>query len=165
MPLKAPSYRKRKSGQATVRIAIDGKNRDFYLGPYGSPQSKERYEQVLAEHWQPNHQAKPGEWPTIEELMASYLHFCKTKYAAGNENANINLAFMRLRLSRAPHRCRVVGPKAARWVGSLKSWCCNTEILRRTEESGKRQKSFSMANRSDSHATMPNAPRCDNRRA
>jgi hypothetical protein len=48
MPSKKrkPSYLRHKStGQARVRI--DGK--DHYLGPYGSPESRERYDDLIAE--------------------------------------------------------------------------------------------------------------------
>ncbi len=45
---KVPSYLPHKpSGQARVRIG----DRDVYLGPFGSPESKELYARLIAEHF------------------------------------------------------------------------------------------------------------------
>jgi hypothetical protein len=45
---KIPSYLPHKrSGQARVRIG----GRDIYLGVFGSPESKELYAQLIAEHF------------------------------------------------------------------------------------------------------------------
>jgi len=47
---RVPSYRlHRSSGQA--RVIIDGKH--VYLGPYGSPQSREMYAKLIAERFMP----------------------------------------------------------------------------------------------------------------
>ena len=44
--IRRPAYQLHKAtGQAKVRI--DG--RDFYLGLYGSPESRERYDELVAE--------------------------------------------------------------------------------------------------------------------
>jgi hypothetical protein len=42
----APAYQKHASGQA--RVAING--RDHYLGLYGSPESKARYDEIVRRH-------------------------------------------------------------------------------------------------------------------
>ena len=46
-----PSYLPhKKSGQARVRLKNGSRYRDVYLGEYGSPESYEKYRQVVAEH-------------------------------------------------------------------------------------------------------------------
>ncbi|HTK73829.1 MAG TPA: site-specific integrase, partial [Gemmataceae bacterium] len=51
-PNPVPTYRLHKSsGQAIVTLRDQvGNRRDFYLGPYDSPESKTEYNRVLAEH-------------------------------------------------------------------------------------------------------------------
>jgi integrase len=81
-PHRVPSYcRHKASGQAVVRI--NGK--DLYLGPYGSPKSRERYGNVLAEHFTAGARS-PGlaitSRPdlTIVELIAAYWDFASSYY-------------------------------------------------------------------------------------
>ena len=60
---RVPSYRHHKaSGQAVV--ALDG--RDVYLGPYGTDQSRERYQRVISE-WLTNRKKAPSNGPTGHE--------------------------------------------------------------------------------------------------
>jgi hypothetical protein len=93
MPLRTPSYRQHKNGQAFVRIA--GKN--HYLGVHGTPRSLERYQEVLAEHWQSRRATHPTTWPTLEELMALYLKHCESYYRESNESELVALAMRPLR--------------------------------------------------------------------
>lgn len=83
---KLPSYRlHRSTGQAVVRL--DGK--DHYLGVYGTPDSKRRYEQILAE-WlarksgitPPVLPAEASGYPrlSVEDLIARYLLFAEGHY-------------------------------------------------------------------------------------
>jgi integrase len=98
MPLKTPSYRLHAaSGQAIVRFTVNGRRRTFYLGPYDSPKSKEKYHRILAEVWQPTPSQRTREWPTIEELMAANLPHCQQYYAASNETEIIKLSMRPLR--------------------------------------------------------------------
>jgi len=64
--LKVPSYCLHKaSGRAVVRLG----GRDVYLGEYGSPESHEEYERVIAEWWSgrngrtvpPSHARRPAD--------------------------------------------------------------------------------------------------------
>ncbi len=55
----APSYLlHKKSGQARVRLKNGSRYRDVYLGEYGSPESYEKYRQVVAEHLGQNAQQR-----------------------------------------------------------------------------------------------------------
>ena len=56
---KIPAYVHHKpTGQARVRI----KGKDFYLGKYGSPESHERYDELIAEYVI---DAEPGSCTTL----------------------------------------------------------------------------------------------------
>lgn len=78
---KAPSYCLHKhSGQAVVRI--HGKDR--YLGEFGSPESYERYEQLLAD-WrtgttevQSNSTSSSSPELSINEMLVKYYDFAKS---------------------------------------------------------------------------------------
>ena len=77
MPSKRkPGYLLHKpTGQARVRI--DG--RDHYLGPYGSPESRERYEDLIAEWF-----AKQGDVTAytlqVDELCLMFMNFADGYY-------------------------------------------------------------------------------------
>lgn len=64
---KTPSYRQRKGyDQALVTLtdAATGRRRDYWLGPYGTPASRERYHRVIAE-WEANGRRLPEPEATI----------------------------------------------------------------------------------------------------
>ncbi len=79
MPKRTPSYcRHKATGQAVVRI--DG--RDFYLGTYGTEESRQRYNQMIAE-WYANAQALPPRAPTkdggiaVAEMLLKYWEWAE----------------------------------------------------------------------------------------
>lgn len=61
-----PKYRKHATGQAMVRIH----GKDHYLGAFGSPESKQKYNRLIAEHLAGATTAQPGANITINELVA-----------------------------------------------------------------------------------------------
>ncbi len=84
---RTPSYRLHKARNCGV-VTIDGK--DHYLGPYDSPESWERYYQILAD-WAGNGQTSPpspardaGE-QTISQLIALYWRFAQGWYVKDGE--------------------------------------------------------------------------------
>jgi integrase len=84
-PNSVPKYRlHKKSGQAVVSLP-DGRGyrKDFYLGPFNSPESKAEYERVLAE-WLANGRKIPGKVTgpgmTVNELIAEYWEFAERYY-------------------------------------------------------------------------------------
>jgi len=85
MTRKPPSYRLHKgSGQAFVQHH----GRRHYLGKYGSPASKERYQRFIAEAWakpSPLVQAKPGGGLLIVQLAAAYWEFAEAYYQKDGE--------------------------------------------------------------------------------
>jgi integrase len=77
MPSKRkPGYLLHKpTGQARVRI--DG--RDHYLGPYGSPESRERYEDLIAE-WFARHGDVVAYTLKVDELCLMFIDFADGYY-------------------------------------------------------------------------------------
>ncbi len=78
---RIPSYLPHKaSGQARVRIS----GRDVYLGPFGSPESKEAYARLIAEHFAKGESetiAIPnGERLLIAALVVKYDDFARAYY-------------------------------------------------------------------------------------
>ena len=74
-PKKTPGYRLHKpSGQAYVRI--NGKF--HYLGEYGSPESRDRYDELIAD-WLAGH-GPDRHSLTIDELCLRYFKHAKTHY-------------------------------------------------------------------------------------
>jgi integrase len=76
-----PAYQlHRGSGQAKVRI--DGK--DIYLGPHGSPESRERYEEIVRKLLSDRQRAELvrkaeiSDQLTIAELVSAYLKHCRS---------------------------------------------------------------------------------------
>lgn len=90
---KLPSYRRHSSGNA--RVTING--RDFYLGPHGSKESKQRYRTLMAE-WLASGESDSfgvaSQQLTMAQLMADYLAFCRKHYggARTSEYGNIKQA-------------------------------------------------------------------------
>jgi integrase len=73
-----PSYRRQKSRNLAV-VTIDG--RDYYLGPWDTPASKQKYA-ALIRSWQQQQEAgdnyqeeslRPNDQPTINDLILAYL--------------------------------------------------------------------------------------------
>ncbi|NLE37860.1 MAG: hypothetical protein GX621_07535, partial [Pirellulaceae bacterium] len=88
--ISTPSYLLHKpTGQARVRLKIDGRFRDVYLGEYGSPESREKYHRLMVEHYGGNGQgpaesvstppADSVDW-TVAELAVMYDDFASRHY-------------------------------------------------------------------------------------
>jgi integrase len=78
-----PAYQlHRGSGQAKVRI----QGKDIYLGPHGSPQSRERYEELVRkllsdrQRAELARKAEISDQLTIAELVSAYLKHCRSYY-------------------------------------------------------------------------------------
>jgi len=79
-----PAYRHQRSRNLAV-VRIHGK--DYYLGEYGSPASRQLYAQLIAEKWADSPEADTARlpatlktWPTVDELIARFMtkHVPKT---------------------------------------------------------------------------------------
>jgi integrase len=88
-PRSIPSYRlHRQSGQAVVTLSdSSGRRRDYLLGPFNSPESREAYARVLLEHktLEGRLPPKPGETGyhadmSLNELMLAYVRYAASYY-------------------------------------------------------------------------------------
>lgn len=130
--LRVPRYRLHKpSGQAVVTL----NGRDFYLGGFDSPASREKYDRLVAE-WLANGRRLPSKIASHEisvvELILHYWRHCQTYYvkngAPTSEQQTIRVA---LRIIKALYGHTPVcefGPRALKAVREAmidKGWCRN----------------------------------------
>lgn len=81
MPKKRkPSYLLHKS-TSQARVRIDG--RDIYLGPYGSPESRERYDELMSE-WIARNCNVSGYTLTVDDLALLFMSHAETYYRNPN---------------------------------------------------------------------------------
>lgn len=88
--MRVPSYRKHSSGQA--RVTINGK--DYLLGSYGSPASKEAYGRLIAEYGASGNSlsfGKDADSLKIEDVLLAYIRHAKTFYQGSTELINMKL--------------------------------------------------------------------------
>jgi integrase len=101
MSHRLPSYRLHKpTNQAVVTFAIDGRPKDYYLGPYGTPASKSAYAELIDRYVKGLTPRQATGLPspstlTVAELLARYLDHA-TAYYVGPDGANTSqLAFVK----------------------------------------------------------------------
>ena len=116
-----PSYRlNRTTGRAVV--TLDG--RDHYLGKHGTPESREKYDQIINQ-WLANNRRLPDGFTsaraeaaasvTVVEVIARYWEFAETRYAHhGPTLHNIRRALSVLRQLFGPTPVTQFGPRALR---------------------------------------------------
>ena len=74
---RVPSYRRHKpSGQAVVTL----NGHDYYLGRYGTKQSKAEYQRLVGEWLAGGGACPPGDDLTIAELCFAYVRYAKGYY-------------------------------------------------------------------------------------
>lgn len=122
---RIPSYRLHKpSGLAVARL----NGRDIYLGEHGSPQSRQRYERLIAE-WLTNHRQVPTESDpvhapggdlTVNELLVAYWEHAQAYYVKNGrptgELANIRDAMRPLADLYGDTAAAGFGPKSLKAV-------------------------------------------------
>jgi integrase len=138
--LRTPSYRLHKpTGQAVV--TLDG--RDFYLGRFGSSESRAEYDRIIVE-WISNGRRLPapasgvGSDLTVNELLLAYLGFADSYYVKHGrpttEPASIRLSIRPLRPLYGDTMAKDFGPlqlKAIRQA-MIGSGLCRNEVNKRT---------------------------------
>jgi integrase len=123
-----PRYRLHKARNCAV-VTIRGRN--FYLGEYDSPESKEKYARLIAEHFGNGHRAavesaKEPAAPTINELILRYW----TEHVEGYyvKNGKPSDRQYHIRLALAPLR-KLYGRTLAKDFGPKKLKAIRNEIL------------------------------------
>jgi integrase len=126
-PQRVPSYTLHKpTGQA--RVILGG--RHLYLGPFGSPASREKYAQLIAEHYRPGAAPLPpaaraaGDvgYPELSnnELFLRYLDYATAYYTVEGtptgELENMKDAMRSVRTLYAHDLARAFGPRALKAV-------------------------------------------------
>ena len=93
---KKPTYRKhsgRNQAVVTLRDSLTGKRKPYYLGPYDSPESHERYHHIVAT-WEARGRRlpdqvdepdyRPATGPTVARVIADYLRHVEAYYVDRN---------------------------------------------------------------------------------
>lgn len=133
--LRTPSYRLHKpSGQAVVTI----EGRDFYLGKFGSPESRSECDRLIAEWLAAGRRLPaPGADLTVNEVMSAYLRHADTYYVKNgeptSEAANVRLAIRAVRLLYGDTVARDFGPLKLKTLrqAAIDSGLCRNEVNRR----------------------------------
>ncbi len=106
-----PSYRQRKGyNQAIVTLTdnVTGYRKDYWLGPYGSPDSREVYHRILAQ-WESNGQRlpvtlddKPADIAqvSVAEVLSAYWKWASEQYVP----SELSCVRMVIRLVRRMYR-------------------------------------------------------------
>lgn len=87
---KVPSYRKASNGFA--RVTING--RDYSLGKHGTKESRQRYDQVIAEYLASGRSKTFGldqSEISMAELMVEYLKHCEVWYPKGPNSETLRI--------------------------------------------------------------------------
>ncbi len=127
----SPSYRLHKPRNRAV-VTIDG--RDYYLGEYGSPESRAEYDRLIA-LWLANGRRMPADDLddlTIDQVIAAFWRHAKVYYVKNgkptSEQATVKVALKVLRQLYGPTLARDFGPlklKIVREAMIEKGWCRN----------------------------------------
>jgi integrase len=127
-PSRDPKYRKHKSGQARVTIA----GKTYYLGKYGSAESKEAYNRLIAQ-WRSQNCTlpEPGDELTVNNLLLAYLRHAEEHYRKpdGKPTSELGLVKTIVRLVRSLFgrtAAAKFGPRALKAVREKmveRGWC------------------------------------------
>jgi hypothetical protein len=125
MPKKVPAYRQRKdSDQAVVTLldVVTRQRRDYWLGTFDTPQSRQRYYRLIAQ-WEANGRTLPEaetapDGPskiTVEEIINDYRKWAQSYYTPSEYNT-ISMALRVLRQLYGTVAAETFGPKSLRIV-------------------------------------------------
>ena len=123
---KPPAYRQRKGYDQAIVTLTDsrtGKRRDYWLGEFGSPESRELYYRLLAE-WESSGQRLPAppnatatrnpDGKTVSEIILAYWEHAQGYYRSVSEVGNIKVALRLLRQFYGSEPAADFGPQKLR---------------------------------------------------
>ena len=125
MPKNVPSYRQRKGSDhaiVTLTDAVTKQRRDYWLGPHGSPESRERYHRLIAE-WEAAGRRLPAPiddphgpcaQTTVGEIVHAYWTWASQHQCAIDGNLTTVLQLLRRFFGSSP--AAEFGPKKLRIV-------------------------------------------------
>jgi integrase len=119
--MRLPSYRRHSSGQA--RVTLNG--RTYYLGPFGSKESRQAYDRLISEYLAGGRQLSFGVEPaqlTVVQCLADYLVWAKDHYGIG-KNSEYHRIKYALRILRS-----LYGDLSAAEFGSLQFKACREKF-------------------------------------
>lgn len=125
---RVPSLRRHASGQAVVTLA----GRDFYVGPFGSKESRREYERLVGEFLANGRRLPaslaPAAATTIDELILAYWRHASSYYSQGDsgEINSIKRALSHLRRLYGGRSVAEFGPLALQAVRQsmvTSGWC------------------------------------------
>ncbi len=126
MARRTPSYRNRNGyDQAivTLRDSATGFRRDYWLGSFDSPESREYYHRLIAE-WEANGRRLPdacegttaaGDGDSVAEILAGYWRWAQAYYTASEVHC-IRTALRLVRRLYGTTSASEFGPKRLRLV-------------------------------------------------
>lgn len=128
---RPPTYRRRvirgkKIAYVTLTDAETGRRRDYWLGEYGSPESRARYARLLAS-WEARGRrlpdgrgpVRPADGVTVSQVLAAYLPTIHDRYSDSHQ-ASIRSAIRSFREHYGRQPANAVGPRMFRdWRDTL----------------------------------------------
>ncbi len=140
-PKGIPGYRLHQpSGQA--RVIIDG--RHIYLGPFDSPESRGKYQEIVRKHLAERTKAELARTiefatdVTVAEILVRYVRFVESYYLKhGEPTGQVSIIKLSLRVPREKFghlEAREFGPKALKACRAefVRQGLCRNEVNRRT---------------------------------
>jgi integrase len=133
MAKPTPAYRRHKARNravVTLSDAVTKRRQDYYLGPYGSPESYERYHALLA-WWESTGRrlpdkpkqtkARPSQGPLMSRILADYWRHCQNYYVKPDgtptsKQHDIKAALQTVRALYGQAPARDFGPLALREI-------------------------------------------------
>jgi integrase len=132
MPRKEtqPKYRRHKARDCAV-VTIHGKN--YYLGAYESPESREKYNRLIAENWRPKQSDAALAVPSsaalvVNQAVLRYLDYAETYYLGTDGKPNHE--FIEMKSALAPLK-EIYGATLASQFGPLKLKAVREHLIRK----------------------------------
>ncbi len=119
--MRLPSYRRHTSGQA--RVTLNG--RTYYLGPYGSKESRRAYDRLIAEYLASGRQLTFGVEPeqlAVSQCMVDYLAWAKDHYGTDQNSEYLRIKYA-LKILRS-----LYGSLPVKEFGSLQFKACRSKF-------------------------------------